>query len=295
MNTSINVIKHQLPSSLRVFLGKSPKNSQVVLLIADARAYEILEVAYLRAIIESEFMARIISKCRNAVTNLDSQQSRYIPYQLFLFKVSFNVFCRSISAHPASIKSNKHRKGTKGRKMEIVRMTIVSYHRVHLRLCLWISLIYVSVCCMRDLVHFTIASSGYPLRVYRWIYLNRYIERRYARTDYPQNVCHYDYVTLRSRCTWHVRSSSALYVIGKRVLLPPLFLSLSLSFCLSRYSYFLYARWSTAALPIDYRDLIFLLREISLKAALPYFLSLAYAYVKGYIETARVHRGWAAR
>ena len=144
---------------------------------------------------------------------------------------------------------------------------------------------------MRDLVHFTIASSGYPLRVYMWIYLNRYIERRYARTDYPQNVCHYDYVTLRSRCTWHVRSSSALYVIGKRVLLPPLFLSLSLSFCLSRYSYFLYARWSTAALPIDYRDLIFLLREISLKAALPYFLSLAYAYVKGYIETARVHRG----
>lgn len=71
---------------------------------------------------------------------------------------------------------------------------------------------------------------------------------------------HYDYVTLRSRCSWHVRSSSALYVIGKRVR----------SF---RCSYFLYARWGTAALPIDYRDLIFLPREILLNAPLPYFLS----------------------
>lgn len=48
--------------------------------------------------------------------------------------------------------------------------------------------------------------------VSRSVYLDRY-------TNYPQNVSHYDYVALRSRCSWHVRSSSALYVIGKRVLL----------------------------------------------------------------------------
>ena len=100
-----------------------------------------------------------------------------------------------------------------------------------------------------DLVHFTIASSGYPLllaRVCRRVYLSRYIERRYARRDYPQNVSHYDYVTLRSRCSVrHVRSRGrGSYVISKKG-----------TTSLSRYSYFLYARSGTAALPIHYRGL----------------------------------------
>lgn len=57
--------------------------------------------------------------------------------------------------------------------------------------------------------------------VYTWIDTSSVL----TRTNYPQSVSHYDYVTLRSRCSWHVRLSSALYVIGKGV---PLFLSILL-------------------------------------------------------------------
>lgn len=141
-------------------------------------------------------------------------------------------------------------------------MTIISYHHVHLRL---YACARACVCVYTRARSRTLYSCIFGLLIARVLVCSLpgsiHRPRRYTLTDYPQNVPpHYDYVTLRSRCSWHVRSSSALYVIGKRVR----------SF---RCSYFLYARWGTAALPIDYRDLIFLPREILLNAPLPYFLS----------------------
>lgn len=73
----------------------------------------------------------------------------------------------------------------------------------------------------RDHVQFRVAFSNYfdahvCTRIHiPWIDTSSVV----TRTNYPQSVSHYDCVALRSRCSQHVRYSSALYVIGKRVLL----------------------------------------------------------------------------
>lgn len=155
--------------------------------------------------------------------------------------------------------------------MEITRTTIVfhthttticAYMPVNLSLSLSLSLIRASVILYTLQSH--LRAILFSLRAYRRVYLSRYIERRYACTDYPQNVSHYDYVTLRSRCSVrHVRSRGrGSYVIGKK------------GTSLSRYSYFLYARSGTAALPIHYRGLnIFTARNFAKRVITIFFVT----------------------
>lgn len=65
--------------------------------------------------------------------------------------------------------------------------------------------------------------------------------------------------------------------------------------CPSPHSYFLYSRWGTAALPIDYRDLIFLPREILLNAPLPLFFVPPYDTWRGKRNRKQWRKSWRER